>query len=177
MMVMFLSAMLAVLCLLPVNVAFGHTYQVHDWFWSNSGESFDYAATANSAGDTLGQYCYVKSGNCIYLVSLNIACHTGHHYAALINSNTGAEPVTLICDKKDNDEYVMTFASFKSIDTVVKSAVEVGIAVPMKDGLFRVSRFALDGSNQAINQMRQDARSRMQAAPSDTGHLPAQVDM
>ena len=41
-----------------------------EWQWNLSGDEYVYAATVNSDGRTLGQYCYFSNNLCVYLVSL-----------------------------------------------------------------------------------------------------------
>jgi hypothetical protein len=125
-----------------------------DWFWDVSGEEFVYAGTKNGEGRLLGQFCYYSMGSCLYLVSLGINCEQGEKYSSIVNSDSGASGVQLICSEKADNENLMIIDAFDLIDNMVKEADNIGFAVPMKDGRFKVVRFSLSGSNHAIEMMR-----------------------
>lgn len=145
-----------------------------DWFYVTEGEQFHFAATVNAAQHILGQYCYLKSGECMYLVGLGITCEEGHEVPALINSNAGAVQVQLVCTGKVQGQNVLAIKPFSRIDKVVREAVYLRIAVPMKNGAFKVSRFSLAGSTYAIEQMRAAVRRHMKHKPPARPASPKQ---
>ncbi len=71
-----------------------------DWVLDIDGHDFLYASTLNSSSHILGQYCYLDSGNCMYLVDIGISCEKGYKTPALVNSNSGAIQVKLVCGHK-----------------------------------------------------------------------------
>jgi hypothetical protein len=47
----------------------------------------------------VGQYCYFKSGSCIYFVGISIACEVGSQYPSLLNSDAGSAHISLVCSQ------------------------------------------------------------------------------
>lgn len=125
-----------------------------DWVWDLSGAEYVYAATINEDGRILGQYCYFSDSSCIYLVSLGITCKAGSEYPSILNSTAGVVDVKLICGHEYQGENVFIIKPFDDVDNLVKQADNVGFAVAMEEGTFKVVRFSLSGSNHAIEMMR-----------------------
>ena len=126
-----------------------------DWHWDLSySDDYAYAATANSDGRILGQYCYYADGSCVYLVSLGILCEAGAEYPSILNSNAGVLDVRLICGHIYQGENVFFIKPFDDVDNIVMSADNIGFAVAMEEGTFKVVRFSLSGSTHAIKMMR-----------------------
>lgn len=137
------------------------------WGWEATNSSF-FAATANDSGAVFGQFCYPGEDNkCYWLVGLSSGCQTGDEYPALVNSDTGAASLRLVCmgKSKDGAYYRYAFTDFDSIDAVAKDAARVGIAVPLKGDEFRVSRFDMSGSRPAVLAMRLLAERESQVRP------------
>ncbi|MBU2709338.1 hypothetical protein KCM76_25305 [Zooshikella marina] len=130
-----------------------------DWYWdlSLNKDEFVYAATENSEGRVLGQYCYIFEKSCVYIVSLGISCKEGSKFPSIVNSSAGAVGVNLICGHKYNKENVFYITPFDDIDNLIKKASKVGFVVAMKDNKFKVVRFSLSGSTYAIEMMRAGA--------------------
>jgi len=128
-----------------------------DWAWDLSGNEYAYAVTVNAEGRVLGQYCYYSDSSCVYLVSLGILCKSGSEYPSILNSNAGVAEVRLICGHMYNDENVFFIKPFDDVDALLKQADNVGFAVAMEQGTFKVVRFSLSGSTYAIEMMRAGA--------------------
>jgi len=137
-----------------------------DWVLDIDGDDFLYASTLNSSRHILGQYCYLDSGNCMYLVDIGITCDKGYKTPALVNSNAGAVQVKLVCGHTYKKNNVLYIYPFDQIDTIVKQANYLSIAVPMENDRFKVSRFSLSGSTYAIELMRMAAERAMEPRPS-----------
>lgn len=144
----------AVLLCIASSGLHAESYKSKDWEWGNSGTEYLYAATTNSTGSSLGQYCYYESEDCYYLVSLGPNCKKENEYPALIGSDKGAIAVTLICSHKYKGRSVYMISPFEKIDTLVRQASRVGIAIPLESDSFKVVRFSLSGSTHAISTMR-----------------------
>jgi len=128
-----------------------------DWAWDLSGNEYVYAATVNSDGRILGQYCYFSESTCVYLVSLGITCESGSEYPSILNSSAGVADVELVCGHKYQGENVFFIKPFDEVDNLIKQANNVGFAVAMEEGTFKVVRFSLSGSTYAIEMMRAGA--------------------
>ena len=150
-----------VTCLLCSSTLSAETFQSKYWSWSTDNSEFYYAATVNAVGHVLGQYCYFESGSCLYLLSFGTSGHEGSQYPAILNSDAGSAPVTLFCAYKLQGQHVLFVSGFDDIDRMVRTANRVGIAVPMEGDQFKVSRFDLVGSTQALDFMRAAAEGKL----------------
>lgn len=131
-----------------------------EWAWDTSNADFAYAATVNDDGRVLGQYCYYSQSTCIYIVSFGITCEQGGEYPALINSNLGAVEVRLVCGHDLGKENAFYIKPFETIDGTIKDATNIGFAIAMESGYFKVVRFSLAGSTYAIESMRSYVEER-----------------
>ena len=126
-----------------------------EWHWDlSSSDEYAYAATVNSDGRVLGQYCYYSDSSCVYLVRLGIICEADSEYPSILNSDAGAADVRLICGHEIDGENVFFINPFDDVDNIVLSASTVGFAVALEEGTFKVVRFSLSGSTHAIKMMR-----------------------
>lgn len=146
-----------------VQPCFGETFSSGDWAWTTdtNSDGFYYALTVNDSGHFLGQYCYFESENCMYLLNIDIGCEPESEYPALINSDAGAFSLILICYDLGNGDNAFYMSSFDDVNQVVLEALRMGIVVPLQSDEFKVSRFSLIGSNQAIEDMREATQSRI----------------
>ncbi|AZT83650.1 hypothetical protein EHN06_08915 [Marinobacter sp. NP-4(2019)] len=143
-----------------------------DWMWDASGQEFAYAATSTDGGRILGQYCYYNQDSCVYVVTLGITCEQGSEYPALVNSNVGAIEVQLICGHKAaTDENAFFIKPFTEIDNAVRQASNIGFAIAMKSGRFKVTRFSLSGSTYAIESMRESAMNKSRSIPERSNSI------
>ncbi len=136
-----------------------------DWIWDLSGDEYAYAATVNTDGRVLGQYCYFDDNSCYYLVSLGTTCETGSEYPSILNSDAGVEPVQLICGHKNSKGNVFYIKPFDKVDGLIKEAKAVGFAIAMNSGEFKVVRYSLSGSTYAIEMMRAGAERIKNSKP------------
>ncbi len=155
-----IRAALGLLLVSLINVAAAQERTWGAWSAGRTSEGDGtYAATMNDSGNILGQYC--NNGTCVYLLGIKTSCKTGDKYPALVNSNISALSVEVICrGKLDNGMYRYVFADFDQMDEVVKKASQVGFAVPLAGDQFRVIRFDLMGSNEAIAAIRSSGGGR-----------------
>lgn len=113
-----------------------------------------FAATVNDSNSIFGQYCYSESGQCLWLLAVNINCEDGSRYPVLINGDGGSAQLEIVCRKLgDKPRYV--FSNFDTINNSVKSSKKyIGFAFPLESGLFEVNRFLLDGAAESIRRMK-----------------------
>ena len=147
----------ALFFLMLPNLLFAEPQISKDWIWDLAGDEYVYAATVNSDGRVLGQYCYFSDSSCVYLVSLGILCESGSEYPSILNSSAGVAEVRLVCGHMYQGENVFFIKPFDEVDNLVKQANNVGFAVAMEEGTFKVVRFSLSGSTYAIEMMRAGA--------------------
>lgn len=124
------------------------------WFAGmTSDNDGSYAATVNDSDSLLGHYCWVGSGNCAYLLAVPTSCKDGSRYPVLVNSDAGAFSTVLFCGgKMDSGRFRYMFSEFDAIDSAVRDATRIGVAMPLVADSIRVVRFDLTGSRQAISR-------------------------
>uniref|UniRef100_UPI003B968446 hypothetical protein n=2 Tax=Photobacterium leiognathi TaxID=553611 RepID=UPI003B968446 len=150
-------------CIFPLCV--NAAEKIHkDWIIGTEGDEYYYSATVNKSDHIFGKYCYFESENCIYLTAVDITCTKGNKYPVLVNTDTGAFHVSLMC----GDSNVLIFDEFDSINEAATKGKQLGISIPMESGLFKVTRFSLSGSTYSIETMTKEAFKRIQADSPDS---------
>lgn len=115
----------------------------------------DYAATVNDSRSAFGQYCYVEANACIWLLAFDVNCTPDNKYPVLVNSDGGSEQLLLVCSKYGANKSRYVFTDFDKVSAVMAASKKfIGFAFPLDGGLFEVSRFLLDGADEAIKRMR-----------------------
>ncbi len=117
-----------------------------------SGDEGVYAATMNDSGGVFGEYCYKSTGQCLWLLTNDIKCNEGTQVPILANTDGGAFSSTVKCISPNNgiSRYII---DYKIIEPGIEGSLWIGIAYPMKNGQFQVSRFNLSGASQAKTYM------------------------
>lgn len=148
-----------------------------DWVWNIDDNEIPYAATTNSAGQLLGQYCYPKLGKCMYLVGFSITCEEDSNYPALVNTDKGAQSIQLICGGKldDVDQNVLMASNFDELDKIIRGASRIGFVIPMQSDDFKAVRFSLRGAEDALDRMRA-AALKLQDKPGNTNNTKPAVE-
>lgn len=132
-----------------------------NWFSGKMDDNEGYfAASVNDSREVFGQYCFNESGKCVWLLLADVDCEEGSKYHALVNADGGSEHLEILCNKiGSKPRYI--FTNFEKIDTVVSGSTSyIGIAFPLASGLFQVTRFLLDGSKEALQDMESKMKSR-----------------
>lgn len=121
-----------------------------DWILDIDGDSdFTEAFTANQSGSALGFICSISANKCFYYISPQTTCEVGATGVILVNSDAGALSATTKCTKLSS-AYYSVIQETNDIHSAVIESNNIGIAIPMKDGQFKVVRFSLRGANAAI---------------------------
>lgn len=165
---------LALGCALIVGALFSLTAQAQnrfgDWTLVNAddGSGDVIAGTVNDSGrETLGYRCFLKDAKCLYVLIAGTRCESGSEYPMLINSPSGAGPVTGMCLKGEvGDQLVLT--PYKAVEgPIQKSTGILGIAIPMESGAFRGVRFSMRGGNAAIQEAERRMNERRSRPPAN----------
>jgi hypothetical protein len=123
-----------------------------DWVAHVTGNERE-AFTNNESGSALGVLCSVESQHCLAYLRANTTCSEGNKQVALVNTDSGAFPIDMLCSKirgQSGPEFVNLLGSYDDMRDVILKHNSIGIALPMTGGQFKVVRFSLIGSNQAI---------------------------
>ena len=116
---------------------------------------FFYASTINDSGALLGEYCYLSSKSCIWILGMDTACKERHQYPVLVNSDFKVVQLEVLCNAKlESGIHRYVFTNFNAIDDIVMKGLRVGLAFPLKGVQFKVVYFNLAGSKSAINIMK-----------------------
>lgn len=147
------------LFILPASCIAGATVTVaqeNRWGAWTAGLSEDrqssYAGTVNDSGNLLAQYCFLSSGNCVYLLAMPTSCKDGNRYPVLVNSDVGSFSTEIVCGGPLDGRFRYLFSNFEMINSAVRDAARIGFAVPLSGDNFRVTRFDLNGSRQALSR-------------------------
>ena len=128
---------------------------VKDWVFQKQGNGTAEAWTVNESGSQLGVVCYRKGSCLAYFVSDSGSCDDGSKYPALMNAGSGALSLSTVCRKIETDSgkarFVLVINEFDPVlDSMLKDH-NMGIVIPMANGMFKVARFSLEGSNEALS--------------------------
>lgn len=149
-----LATILATALLSTSSAVEAQTQQFGSWAVRvTEGNETLYAGTVNDSNAVFGQFCYPSEGSCYWLLANNIQCSSGSRYPVLVNADSGASSLEVLCLQIDETSRY-AFTNFDAIDAVVKGSQRLGIAFPMANGLFQVNRFSLEGATDAVEFMR-----------------------
>ncbi|PLX98412.1 MAG: hypothetical protein C0623_12110 [Desulfuromonas sp.] len=148
--------------------------QFKDWMVDFSDAGFIYAATISDTGNVFGQYCFIETEHCVYLIGMKTACKKDSEYPVLINSDKGAYNTSFICGGylSKIDKYQYYFSDFDLIDKAAKKGNLIGFALPLQSDRFKVVRFSLRGSADSINFMRDAVSQLFKSRKQDKSKRP-----
>jgi len=161
----FLSGILLVLVLSPAAHAQARS---GDWVFEMDKVSLS-AMTTNESGASFGKFCYPSQGKCYWGIASLTKCEKGSAYPVLVNASAGALPFTLTCIGQIGTSASWMYAIHgpDSMDKAVGEGEQIGFAMPLANGLFRIVRFSLDGANKALAGLAYAATERMEKSTKD----------
>lgn len=147
----------AVMCAAISIAGIAHADPASFGAWSvDVGADGPYAATLNDSGEALMRACPLKTGVCYWVFVTTTSCENESSAPAMMNSPEGATLLTLTCggsfvvDGKTHYRHWISQAA--DVDNAIRSASGyIGIAVPMKAGMFKAFRFPMQGSADALS--------------------------
>ena len=162
----------SLMTLFLASAAFGQD-TVGDWVVDvSAGDDFTYAATSNDSGRLLAQFCYFKTGNCIWTLTMSTECDENVAYPVLVGAEKIAESMRIICVGQITGpgQYSYAFADFDQIERVLRASGRIGFALAVEGDEFQVIRF--DTKNAAAAALKAAdlaaKRSKVQTRPTDT---------
>lgn len=111
------------------------------------------AKTINDSNSVAGIICFTLDNSCSAYISADIGCEENAKYPLMVNAKTGASTLNTTCLTLSKVQYLI-IEEFSSAVAAFESGGEVGFAVPMQSGKFRVVRFDCTGATAAIRQAR-----------------------
>ena len=127
----------------------------------NESKASVYAGTTNESQGIFAQYCHIADGNCHWVLLNAIECEVGSNYTIFVNADIGASTHETQCMKVDGKPRY-TFYSFDEITAITLKSSKIAFAFPIGDSQFKVSRFSLSGSNEALDLMAKTGHQVMQ---------------
>lgn len=141
--------------------------RVKDWIFQKTNGMAE-AWTVNDSGSQLGVVCSTASSCLAYFVSDSGTCEDGSKYPALLNSASGALALSTMCKKIGSDSekprFVLVINEFNQVLDAMLKDHNLGIVIPMASGMFKVARFSLEGSNEALSAVNQATGSQSKPA-------------
>jgi hypothetical protein len=124
--------------------------------YSSAAEGLAMAISTNDSGQGLFKACGETS--CFWVVTFNATCEDGNSYPAMMTSGAGSMSLDLTCKPTAQIPGRLIMSNPDAVDAAVRSGGIVGLAVPMKNGDFRVSRYRVSGWDGAEKQLIENAR-------------------
>jgi hypothetical protein len=128
-----------------------------------------YAATVNDSGEMFAEMCFLSSGSCNWVLGISTACKEDHVYAVLANSSITAKALDITCLKELGDGTHVYSFEWKPLESVIKGASWVGMAIPMEGDAFQVVRFSLKGLDASTKLLESTFLKAMEKAPKPQG--------
>ncbi|WP_457097884.1 hypothetical protein [Lysobacter sp. P5_B9] len=149
--------MLAALVFFSQTAAAGTA--IKDWRVNTEGD-YSEAFTSSDSGATLGVLCFKQQGQCVYYLTTPSKCDEGATIPLLVNADAGANQITGTCRILGDQApkvHALVLSPFDDIESSIRTGANLGIAMPLVEGQFRVYRFSLSGSSLAIDGAKSEA--------------------
>ena len=124
-----------------------------DWTSDFRTPGMQFATTTGDGGAITGVACTTNSQICTAFVSTGVACEVGARVPLILNSAIGAFPVTAECVRTGSQE-VLVANEFDQMLRAYESGGEIGFAMPLESGRFRIFRFSTIGAVAAVKEAR-----------------------
>ena len=147
-----MKQLILVLLFLSVN-AVSSEYPKYFGGWSviQDSDSRDLiAGTTNDSGHVIAFRCFVKTKQCVHVLIADTQCEDGGSYPILINSDFSPLAMESVCSV-NGKSHELILTNYDSIHKILETGSYVGVAIPMASGQFKVFRFRLNGSKQAMD--------------------------
>lgn len=132
----------------------GEPYFVGDWQVKVNTQNTNITATTiNDSGNEFGRVCYFENRECGWAMLSKTPCKKDVETPVLVNSDSGAWQLTVKCTLSARTGYVLSFTSQDEFSRISQNDLYVGIAFPLESGKFLVTRFSLNGADQAIKDI------------------------
>lgn len=144
-----------------------HSSTVKDWTFKDFGDGTSAAQTFNDSGSTLGVYCAAEK-QCVLFLRAETNCTPDGKYPVLVNADSGAMAQNTTCvnlgSPDSKDQFALVFDDFQGmLNTILKDRT-VGFSIPMASGMFKVTRFSLEGSNEVLSAVGQTIKGTAKPA-------------
>jgi hypothetical protein len=124
-----------------------------DWITDYSLKGFQIASTSNPSGSTTGIICNLEKEGCDAFIVMGLDCDNGEAYPMMLSTAVGAASLSSKCLHIGKMQ-ILVIDEFSAMVGAFESGSEIGFALPMKGGQFRVSRFSTAGAVPALKEAR-----------------------
>jgi hypothetical protein len=142
---------------------------IRDWTFKAFADGSSGAQTVNESGSTLGVYCLAEQ-QCTLFLQAETKCEPDAKYPLMVNADSGAIAVSTTCNSYGSagakDSFALFFDDFQSIFNIVLKNHTIGFSIPMANGMFKVTRFSLEGSNEVMAAVSQSIKGKGGAKPA-----------
>jgi hypothetical protein len=146
---------------------------IGDWVVDVTSQNAYSAVTVNDSGHGFGLFCDLNEGNCYWLIEMSSSCDVGTTSPVLANSDGTAVTLELLCiGPLEGGASAYVFTDFDQVDTFVRHSDRVGFAVPSASDEFRLEKYNLRGTVDALAVMMAATGERLKSIPSDK-HNPS----
>lgn len=124
-----------------------------DWtsqFQDGMGE----ASTHENGMSMFGMLC--GNGSCRYYFANGLDCEPSVNYPLMLTTDVGAVPVEAVCEPMataNGDVLLYWFAETPYLNEAFTKTPAIGIAFPLTNGEFKLSRFSMSGFSDAVERM------------------------
>jgi hypothetical protein len=144
---------------------------IGDWVVDVESPNAYSAVTVNDSGHGFGEFCDLNEGNCYWLIEMSSSCDEGATSPILGNSDGTAVNLELLCIGRlegGNSAYV--FTDFDQVDKLVRHSDRVGFAMPSGTDEFRMEKYNLRGTVEALAVMSAATNTRFKSVPNNNRH-------
>jgi hypothetical protein len=148
-----LAVVIALIFSVVLNVVAEDRAEHGDWtsqFLEGMGE----ASTHENGLSMFGILC--GDDSCRYYFANGLDCEPSVNYPLMLTTDVGAVPVEAVCEPMmtDNGEVLLYwFAETPYLNEAFTKTPTVGIAFPLTNGEFKISRFSMNGFTDAVERM------------------------
>jgi len=140
---------------------------VRDWTYKDFHDGSAAGSTTNESGSTLIVYCAAAEQCMIFLVT-STGCEENGKYTVLVNADSGAVAENATCSKISTpaakEQFALVFNDFQTLlNTILKDHM-IGFSIPLANGMFKVTRFSLEGSNEVLSAVGQSVKGSSKPA-------------
>lgn len=124
-----------------------------DWtsqFLEGMGE----ASTHENGMSMFGMLC--GNGSCRYYFANGLDCEPSVNYPLMVTTDVGAVPVEAVCEPMataNGEVMLYWFAETPYLNEAFTKTPAIGIAFPLTNGEFKLSRFSMNGFSDAVERM------------------------
>jgi len=142
---------------------------IGDWVVDVKSPNAYSVVTVNDRGHAFGEFCDLNEGNCYWLIEMSSSCDEGTTSPVLGNSDGAAVNLELVCmGRLEGGSYAYAFTDYDQVDELVRHSDRIGFAVPLGGDEFRMVKYNLRGTADALSVMLAATGQRLKLVPPNT---------